>query len=961
MEWRPGWIVLASCLAACSTNSHLQYRSVDAVDAVETQIVYLSGTGRDNPVLWDFYCTEGRNCGEWSEIAVPSNWELQGFGNYNYGHDAPKHDEQGRYRRTFEIPAHWADRTVEIVFEGVMTDTQVFVNGQPAGGKHQGGFYRFDYDITPLIRVGETNTLEVVVDKVSSDRSVELAERKADYWVFGGIFRPVYLRSLPHQHITWMSVDAQSDGSFALDVHVDIGGERRANRIEAQILDVDGAPVGRPFEATIVNSKARLLTEISSPKQWTAETPDLYRVSVKLMQDDAPVHRTVKRFGFRTFQVREGEGLYLNGKKIVLKGVNRHSFRPDSGRTLSPDISIEDIRLIKSMNMNAVRMAHYPPDEHFLAAADELGLYVIDELSTWQYPPYDLPVAERLIAQMVKRDQMHPSILMWANGNEGGWNTGADGDFDKYDIQGRPVIHPWESFGGIDTDHYPTYEELRRKPAKAEIFMPTEFLHGLYDGGHGAGLRDFWDVISGSPLGAGGFLWALADEGVKRLDQGGRIDTDGNHAPDGIVGPHGEPEGSFFTIKETWSPVWIANLRNGDVLPDDFQGHLVIENRYDFIDLSGSTLEWRLYPPNNLFSPQGLESEIVAAGSQLLPSIQPHRQGTVALDLPSDWRQAGSLELTVNTREGQEIWTWSWPIATPQAIAEATAAAFRHHKQNELSDIDVEFDADFLHISVADLTLVLDRNSGLLHRFHRAGRKAMLTGGPHLIRSDDTELRGDEATWLPNDPTTNEAAASSESTELRIDRRDDKLLINVVNPPKGFTKLVWTVHARGFVSLDVDYRLNGRYVLHGITFSYPETAIRHKRWLGDGPYRVWGNRREGVTFGVWESHIDIQQTDSRWQYPEFQGYYSDVHWISLSSDDEEIGFSTSTPGLFTRVLQPRSGDAPENTLIMEFDGEVSFLHRIHGIGTKFYKAQQLGPQGQAVEEHGIRSIAVDIY
>lgn len=154
--------------------------------ADETCIMYLSGQGKDDPVTWDFYCTGGRNSGVWTTIGVPSNWELQGFGSYNYGNEKKKADEQGKYRRTFRIPADWAGQRLFLVFEGVMTDTEVWINGQSAGPRHQGGFYRFKYEITDLVKARD-NLLEVTVSKVSSDRSVEEAERQADYWAFGGI------------------------------------------------------------------------------------------------------------------------------------------------------------------------------------------------------------------------------------------------------------------------------------------------------------------------------------------------------------------------------------------------------------------------------------------------------------------------------------------------------------------------------------------------------------------------------------------------------------------------------------------------------------------------------------------------------------------------------------------------------------------------------------------------------
>ena len=173
-----------------------------------TEIQYLSGQGPDSAVAWEFYCTGGRQSGHWTTINVPSNWEFEGFGTYNYGHDKAKSDEQGKYRRTFQIPSHWNDKKIKLVFEGVMTDTAVFVNGDSAGPVHQGGFYEFEYDVTSLLKPDTDNLLEVNVSKVSADASVEAAERQADYWVFGGIYRPVYLKAVPLESIDWTAVNA---------------------------------------------------------------------------------------------------------------------------------------------------------------------------------------------------------------------------------------------------------------------------------------------------------------------------------------------------------------------------------------------------------------------------------------------------------------------------------------------------------------------------------------------------------------------------------------------------------------------------------------------------------------------------------------------------------------------------------------------------------------------------------
>src|SRR6185295_19287735 len=152
---------------------------------------YLSGTDKDHTVFWDFLCTKGRQSGDWKTIPVPSQWECQGFGNYAYGWDKDKTDEQGLYKYSFLAPNSWQNKKVFLVFEGVMTDTEVKINGKPAGDIHQGGFYQFSYNITDLLLPDASNMLEVTVSKQSTNKSIERAERGGDFWAMGGIYRPV--------------------------------------------------------------------------------------------------------------------------------------------------------------------------------------------------------------------------------------------------------------------------------------------------------------------------------------------------------------------------------------------------------------------------------------------------------------------------------------------------------------------------------------------------------------------------------------------------------------------------------------------------------------------------------------------------------------------------------------------------------------------------------------------------
>ena len=730
----------------------LFFSVTNLVTAQQTQIQYLSGTDKDHTVEWDFYCSKGRNSSIWSSIPVPSCWELHGFGNYNYGTDhdygktRSKSNEEGKYRHSFKIANAWKNKRILIVFEGSMTDTQVWINGRSAGPKHQGAFYRFKYDITNLVKIGTDNLLEVTVSKQSSNRTVNASERDADYWIFGGIFRPVYLQAFPAEFIDRIAINARADGAFNVDVY--LKHLSTADTITGQILDLNGSMPGKEFAAKVGSdqNKVTLNSKVTNYKEWTAETPNLYEVKLALKKGKKTIHTVTERFGFRTIEVVPGEGIFVNGRRIRLKGVNRHSFRPESGRTLSRKDCYEDAHLIKQMNMNAVRMSHYPPDTYFLEACDELGLYVIDELASYsRSKPLDTTAGKKLIREMITRDINHPCILFWDNGNEGGWNFELDDEFALYDPQKRTVLHPYAQFkppspfNNVDTDHYQTYENIKKRLNGSTIYLTTEFLHGVYDGGHGAGLDDYWNLMRSSRLGAGGFLWDFADEGVVRTDKNGWIDTTGLQGADGILGPHMEKEGSFYTIAQVWSPIQIAMTE----LPKDFDGTIEIENQYDFINLSQCQLKWELV---NFYRPEDTEigHKVISKGMLRCPFANPGEKAAVKIPLPSKWKNNDALYLTAIDHTGRELWTWSWPLKVPGDYLEEII----NKQQTRAGRITAVENDDVLEVSAEKLGVKFDKTTGKLLEVSKNGRKFSLNNGPFLVKVGAGLLDKFEATEM---------------------------------------------------------------------------------------------------------------------------------------------------------------------------------------------------------------------
>ena len=893
----------------------------------------LSGTGYGDEARWQFTVTSGRRAGEAATIPVPSQWEQHGFGSYNYGHDDDKSREQGLYQHRFDVPASWRDRVVDLVFDGVMTDAEAQLNGQPAGPAHRGAFYRFRYDVTDLVHAGAENSLEVTVAKHSADASVNRAERDADYWVFGGIYRPVYLEARPPESIDHVAIDARHDG--ALTAIVRPRGLTSPARLTAWVETLDGTATGAPFSAeaapgaTTVELRARL----DGVRPWSAERPDLYRLVVELHRDGAPpeaghrgvLYRHTERFGFRTVE-RRPDGLFVNGRRVLLKGVNRHAFWPASGRTLNHELDRRDAELIKTMNLNAVRASHYPPDVSFLDACDELGLYVINELAGW-HDAYSTSIGRRLVREMVERDVNHPSVILWANGNEDGWNTALDDDFAAHDPQRRIVIHPRSLFGGFDTDHYLDWQTLetlfdpdslknrwRSLFGELPLVMPTEILHGLYDGGSGAALEDYWNRLRASPRAAGAFLWAFVDEAIERTDRGGALDTDGNHAPDGILGPYRELSGNYYAVRDVFSPIQLAgDERSGG----HFNGSVRFENRFEVTDLAGCRFDWQLL---DLPAPGGEQVVTLDAGSLPGPAAPPGEIGTLALPPEVDWRSADAVSLTAYDLSDRSLWTWVLPTRDPRRELRSTATAGGE-------PIRASEDGGNLTLRSASATAAIDLSTGRLLAL--GGETGLIpVGGPlPVVGFGDTPVA------------------------VRHGPRDDGYEVDVRyaggrSTSRSLTSKRWFFLPSGWLRLSYSYTAEGPKDFFGVRLEVPEAPIETVRWLGDGPARVWKNRRRGGTLGLWRKAAAEVTPVAAAHEPKLAGYYSGVVWAELISADGRLLLAIESPDLDLGLFSPDFPDDARTAVAAVPPGGVTLLHGISAIGTKFKPSDELGPQSR---------------
>lgn len=905
--------------------------------------IYLSGTGTDYTRTWEFYCSKGQNSGKWKSIEVPSCWELQGFGEYTYGRyytikGAKPSDETGIYRYRFLTPDCGKNDRIKLFFDGVMTDAEVRVNGNPAGQIHQGAFYRFSYDITSLLKAEGENLLEVKVAKQSANKSVNAAERRADWWLYGGIYRPVWLEVVPDVSMEHFILDARADGSLRASV-------RMAGNAEGHVLAVsirglkDGKPLrtlqGKEQVSCPLATSGRetgFTCKWSDVKVWNIEAPELYVARLELKDRSRNVIQVrEERIGFRTIEFFPQDGIYLNGTRLIVKGINRHSFSVDGGRTTSAAMSRQDALLIKEMNMNAVR-SHYPPDEHFLDMCDSLGLVYIDELSGW-HGRYDTETGARLIREMVERDVNHPSVILWSNGNEGGWNTDNDSLFCKYDkFQRRHVIHPWADFDGLDTHHYPAYlTGVARFTNGYKVFMPTEFMHAMYDQGGGAGLRDFWDRWMTNPMFAGGFIWVFCDEAPKRSDRGGVLDSDGSNAPDGVVGPRREKEGSFYAIRSQWSPVQIKPL----LITEHFDGSFFVSNEYIYTNLKDCRMTYEVLSCD--IPMQGAVSRILARGEVTLPALSPGETGKARFSLPASFAEGDVLKLEAFDRDGHCICDWSFPIRLANPYFQRHLAQVSTGLSG--NTVSARNNGKEIVLKSEKVSVTFDAATGMILRVLSGNTEIPLTNGPVAV--------GMKMLYQP---------ASS------YVRQDSEEAVFCARYKGGADSIVWRLTSQGLLYMDAvllnrasggggfdDAFMDTEVYNLGLTFSYPERICKGMKWLGRGPYRVWKNRIPGTNYGIWHKDYNNTVTGESYDnlvYPEFKGYHANMYWATFESDTAPFTVYSRTDGIFYRVFTPEEPKGSAKRTMPEFpEGDISFLLDIPAI-CSFKPIEQQGPNSQ---------------
>jgi hypothetical protein len=533
------------------------------------------------------------------------------------------------------------------------------------------------------------------------------------------------------------------------------------------------------------------------------------------------------------------------------------------------------------------------------------------------------------------------------------------------------VLHPWAAFppGIADTKHYPTYEQLQQKLADDPVYFPTEMLHGLYDGGQGAGLNEYWDAILKSKAGAGGFLWSFVDEDVKRVDKGGILDSAGNQAPDGIVGPYREREGSFYTVKQLWSPIIVT--------PADSAAHsFTVSNRYAFTNADQCTFEWETIAFRQL-SDAASGSVVLASrtdrGRSLAPGASASWDGW-GPPAPAAGRSAkgtpDATRLRIKDATGRVIQTYVWPTSELAHQLDQVG-----HSVGGANPTATE-SGDTLTATAGDLSLQVSKTTGLLVSASRQGKSFSLVNGPRVMAMTPRlppPVRRQPGAPLPPPPPPPTFAPDSRLTSLVHQTDGNDLVISAAfdGPMKS---LSYRLKPNGWLSIDYVYTLSGEQEYFGIGFDYPEADVKGMRFLSEGPATVYQNRLAGGTLDVWNRPYnntivgdpDDLKPGEHFDYPIFKGFYSGVRWLQLNTSEGPItAIVDQRPDspVYVQILTPK---APPSNLQGQTGvpfpaAGVSFLNAIPAIGSKFVGPKSSGPMGQPAVAHGEYKGHISLY
>ncbi len=626
----------------------------------------------------DFH-KENYDVSGWAEIPVPSCWEQYGYGTPIYSNvtypfngkpsrivPVPGYTSEnepnptGSYRRDFVIPESWDRKEIFLHFDGVYSAFSVWVNGKYVGYS-QGPNNDSEFDVTKLVHPG-TNSISVEVLRWSDGSFIE----DQDMFRVAGIHKDVWMYAAPKTSIADFNLSSEFAGDFSsASVNVktwirNTGGRRSAHSLTVEIIDPHGKTLSCTEAGSVKVGKRRnalidFTAKVENPELWSAETPSLYTVVLSLKDRNGDeVQAVSSRYGLRKVEIKDRHVL-INGKQVFFKGVNRHETHPVYSKAIPNEVTINDIRMMKQNNINAIRTSHYPHRASAYALYDYYGMYIMDEADIECHgnngisntPSFKDAYVDRGV-RMVQRDRNHACVIFWSLGNEsaGGCNLVAERDAMKALDPTRPIHYEGDdTIADLDSNMYPSVPNMK---AKDENGSSKPYI--LCEYSHSEGIKDTWDYIRKSERMIGAYYWEWCWHGLYKFgDASGKIYHSGDFGEQptsvtagrkGIVSADRKPLPLLAEIRDCYRPFIVARTGNA--------GEFTVRNDYDFTDLNGFDVKWEAVRGGVAVAGGNLDTLALEPGGTMTIDLGPKAAGcriNMEFSLKSDtiWAPAGHV------------------------------------------------------------------------------------------------------------------------------------------------------------------------------------------------------------------------------------------------------------------------------------------------------------------------------
>lgn len=885
----------------------------------------------DRPL--DFY-RETYDDSKWKEIQVPSNWELKGYGipiytniEYPHGLHAPfiPHNDNpvGSYRRTFEVPASWDGRRIYLHFASGTSAMYVWVNGQKVGYSEVTKSPA-EFDITKYARRGK-NILAVEVYRWSDGSYLE----DQDFWRLSGIDNDVYLYSTEQVRIADFFVHPDLDAAYKnglLSVDVKLKNFQstalKNQVIEISLLDsnhkifTQTSKVGIPANDSL---KTVITKNVTAPKLWTAETPNLYTLLLTLKNEKGDLIETTScKIGFRKIEIKDGQ-LLVNGQHILLKGTNIHEIDQFEGQHVGMELMMKDIRLMKQNNLNAVRMSHYPHCIDWYKLCDKYGLYVVDEANLESHgfgygkenPAYHeewFEAHKNREYLLVERDKNHPSVIIWSMGNECSNGTVYQ-DIYKW-IKQRDPSRPvqFEQAGqSNNTDivcpMYPDIKYMKNYASKPQTrpYIMCEYAHAM--GNSTGNFQEYWDIIESSKHMQGGFIWDWVDQGLYNKDENGkmywgfggdfgseRYHNDENFCCNGLVAPDRTPHAGLFEVKKTYQYIQFR-AKNID------NGFITVKNMYDFTNLNNFNYKWEL-----------IKNGKKEAEGKFDLDVSPKAEKEFKISHPALQYAPGTeyfLNIYAYTNKGDDMIPAGFEVAREQ-FAYSGNNYFIPATKGTAKPI-VTAQNNMIKIEAGKVTLSFNKQRGTLDSYV-VNEKNLIQQGPEINfwRGPTDNDFGNGMERKSN--IWRNAGEAKRVKDVQVKEEDSEVSIAVhyvlTDIASEYT-LNYTVNSSGALKIEAEYHAGTNELPEmprfGMLLTLP-LEMDNFSYYGRGPWENYSDRKFSSFIGEYGFKVSGQEMP--FVRPQEFGNRTDVRWLTLTNSNGQ--------GIRVDGLQPLSISALNN-------------------------------------------------